>query len=88
MLAAGFVTKSEVADIIEEVEINLEWNGKNLGAIEAWLIGDESTPTSTESSTNPSTRQSPDRETTTLGSGSLIASFYVVVLCALSLETF
>lgn len=89
MFLKGYLTRAELTVINDNLEINMVWLSKNLMDIEAFFDEIETTTgpeTTTESTTtNPTTEgtsPAPTTESTTLGSGSLVASFAVVLLCA------
>lgn len=85
VVATNILSPEEIEMIDQLIEQNMDWQNKYYKALESWLNGEEPTESSTAptaTSTLQPGESSTNFETTTLGAGSLIASFAVVVACA------
>lgn len=78
MLEEFIMTPAELINIRIKAYENLQWNEMNFKEVNKFFNGDVTTATQTTSTT-----PAPTTESTTLGSGSLIASFTVIVSFAL-----
>lgn len=92
-VAANEMTETEKLKILESIDDNKNWVDENLSKIQNWFENQEitTTPITTPStpittpSTSPTTQSTPlTTESTTSGSASLIASFSVVIISAIS----
>lgn len=87
MISKGFLTTERVEQISSEIQTKTEWQENYLSDIELFLNGGTPTDptdgtTVPADSTNGPTIPAP-ADTTPDGAGSLIASFSVIVACAL-----
>lgn len=78
MLEESIMTPAELINIRIKGYENLQWNEMNFKEVNKFFNGDVTTAAQTTSTT-----PAPTTESTTLGSGSLIASFTVIVSFAL-----